>query len=106
MFELVKKTMFTGLGLAYMTKEKIEERSKDLIEKWKLSEKEGKELMDELKKKSDEAKKEAQQHVEKLVEETLEKMNVATKDDLKNLEERLRNEINEATKTEWQLLTF
>ena len=84
--------MFTGLGLAYMTKEKIEERSKDLIEKWKLSEKEGKDLVDELKKKSEEAKTNAQQQVEKLVSKTIEKMNIASKEDLEKLEKKLRKE--------------
>ena len=99
MFELIKKAMFTGLGVAYMTKEKIEELSKDLIEKGKLSEKEGKEFVEELKKKSEEAKKGAQEQIENVVNTTFKKMNVATQKDLDNLEERLRKEFN-ASKTE------
>ena len=94
MFDLIKKAMFTGLGIAYMTKEKIEDLSKDLIEKGKLSEKEGKEFVEELKKKSEEAKKGAQEQIENVVNTTFKKMKVATQNDLDNLEERLRKEFN------------
>ena len=98
MFELIKKTMFTGLGVAYMTKEKLEELSKELIEKGKLSEKEGREFADELKKKSDEAKKGVQEQVEKMVNSTLKKMNAATMDDLNELEQKLRKEFRQTKK--------
>ena len=94
MFDLIKKAMFTSLGLAYMTKEKLEELSNDLIEKGKLSEKEGKEFVEELKKKSEEAKKGAQEQIEKVVATTLKKMKVATQDDLRAVEEKLRKEFN------------
>ena len=94
MFDLIKKAMFTGLGVAYMTKEKLEELSKEFIEKGKLSEQEGREFAEELKKKSDEAKKSVQEQVEKIVTTTLKKMNAATKADLDELEQRLRTEFN------------
>ena len=93
MFDLIKKAMFTGLGVAYMTKEKIEELARDLTEKGKLSEKEGKEFVEELKKKSEEARKGAQEQIEKVVNTTLKKMNVATQDDLQNLEKKIRREL-------------
>ena len=93
MFDLIKKAMFTGLGVAYMTKEKIEELARDLTEKGKLSEKEGKEFVEELKKKSEEARKGAQEQIEKVVNTTLKKMNVATQDDLQNLEKKMRREL-------------
>ena len=44
MFDLIKKTMLTGVGLAAMTKDKVEELAKELSKKGKLSEKEGKDL--------------------------------------------------------------
>ena len=56
MIDLIKKTFLTGVGLAFMTKEKITEISKEIIEKGKLSEKEGRELVEELLKKSEKAK--------------------------------------------------
>jgi polyhydroxyalkanoate synthesis regulator phasin len=57
MFDIIKKTMLTGVGLAAMTKDKVEELAKELAEKGKLSEKEGRDLVDELLKKSEQARK-------------------------------------------------
>ena len=55
MFDLIKKTLLTGVGLAVMTKEKVEELGKDLASQAKLSEHEGKEFVDHLLKQSDTA---------------------------------------------------
>ena len=89
MFDLIKKAMFTGLGLAFMTKEKIEEFSKEIVEKGKLSEAEGKEFIDELQKKSEEAKEKFEAQIESVVKDTLKKMNIATRDDFLRLEKQL-----------------
>ena len=48
MFELIKKTLLTGVGLAVMTKDKVEELGKDLASQARLSENEGKEFVDHL----------------------------------------------------------
>ncbi|MBW2035295.1 MAG: hypothetical protein JRI94_17255 [Deltaproteobacteria bacterium] len=49
MNDLIRKVVLTGIGLAALTKEKIEEVVKEVVEKGKLSEKEGKEFIDSLK---------------------------------------------------------
>ena len=46
MFELIKKTLLTGVGLAVMTKDKVEELGKELASQAKLSENEGKEFVE------------------------------------------------------------
>jgi polyhydroxyalkanoate synthesis regulator phasin len=89
MLDLMKKAIFTGLGLAFMTKEKIEEFSKEIIEKGKLSETEGKEFIDELHKKSEEARKKLQEQIQIAVNNTLKKMNIATRDDISRVEKQL-----------------
>lgn len=55
MFDLIKKTLLTGVGLAVMTKDKVEELGKDLASQAKMSEHEGKEFVDHLLKQSDTA---------------------------------------------------
>lgn len=90
MFDLMKKTMLTGLGLAFLTKDKIEELSKEFIEKGKLSEKEGRQFIDELSKKSEEARKKVEGQIEKVVKETVKKMNLATRDDVLNVEKQVK----------------
>jgi len=90
MIDLIKKTLFTGVGLAFLTKEKLEELSKTLIELGKLSEQEGKKLIEELSKKAEDARNQIKGQVEKSVKDTLDKMNLATKADLLNLEKKLQ----------------
>jgi polyhydroxyalkanoate synthesis regulator phasin len=89
MLDLMKKAIFTGLGLAFMTKEKIEEFSKEIIEKGRLSDTEGKKFIDELQNKSEEARKKLQEQIQSAVNHTLKKMNIATKDDISRVERKL-----------------
>jgi len=56
-----------------------------------MSEKEGKELIDELLKKSEQARKDLETKVEDTVRKVLEKMAVATKEDIDSLSERIKN---------------
>ena len=91
MFDLIKKTMLTGVGLAAMTRDKVEELARELIEKGEMTEKEGKDLVDEFMKKSEQAKKDLETKVEGIVEKVLGKMNLATKEDIRRLEEKIRH---------------
>ena len=91
MFELIKKTMLTGVGLAAMTRDKVEELAKELTEKGEMTEKEGKELVNELVKKSEKARKDLEKRVEDTVHKVLEKMDVATKKDLAKLEKKIKS---------------
>lgn len=77
MFDLIKKAMFTGIGVASLTKEKIEEIAADFIHKGNLTENEGRKLVDELMKKSEDSQEEIKKQLETLVHATLEKMQVA-----------------------------
>lgn len=85
MFDIIKKVMLTGVGLAAMTKDKVEELAGDLVKKGKLSEKDGRELVDDLLKKSEKAKKDLEKDIEKVVKNTMKKMNFARAEDLSNL---------------------
>jgi polyhydroxyalkanoate synthesis regulator phasin len=57
MIDLIKKTLLAGVGLAAMTKDKVEELAEELTEEGELSEKEAKELLNDLLKRSKRAKK-------------------------------------------------
>lgn len=88
--ELIRKTVLTGIGLAALTKEKIEEVVKEVVEKGKLSEKDGKEFIDELLKKSEGAREKVEGQIEKAVQATLKKMNLVTRDDLSKLAKQIK----------------
>lgn len=91
MIELVKKTLLTGVGVAALTKEKIEEVAKDFVEKGKMTEQEGRDLVDDLVKRSDESRIELQKLIEGKVQTILEKMDLAKKSEV----DALKNEIEE-----------
>jgi len=90
MLDIARKTILLGIGLASMTRDKIEEAAKKIAEEDKLSKEEGRKLAEDLLKQSDEAKKNLKDQVEKLVENTLEKLNIPSRKDLQKLEERIK----------------
>ena len=90
MLDFVKKTMSVGLGLAFLTKEKIEDLANDFVKEGKLSKKEGKKFMDDLSKRSKDARKKMEDKLEKAVKVTLEKMNLPSRDDFLKLEKQVK----------------
>ncbi len=93
MSDLFKKAMYMGVGLAELTREKLEEFSREMIEKGELSEKEGRRLVDEMLRKSEEARKSLEKKVDATVEKALGRINIATRDDLEELEKKLNRKI-------------
>ena len=89
MFELFKKTIWLGAGLAVMTTEKIEEAVTEIIKKGQLSEKEGKELMADLVEQSKNAKRKLAEKVEKIINHTLQKMNIPNRKEMEELRARV-----------------
>jgi len=87
--DFVKKGMLIGIGLATLTREKIEQTIDELIKKGEMSEKEGKEALDDLVKKSKEVRKELTDKVEKTVADTLKKLNIPTRKEFSELEEKI-----------------
>ena len=82
MLDLIKKTLLTGVGLAAVTKEKIEELGKELAKSAELSEKEGRELVDDLTKRREQAQKDLQERMDKTVRETVDRLHLASKEDI------------------------
>lgn len=100
MNDLVRKVFLTGIGLAALTKEKIEGVVKEAVDKGKLTEKDGKEFVDELLKKSEDAREKIEKDIEKAVQDSLKKMNIVTRDEFTKLEKQvkqLRKEDKEST---------
>jgi polyhydroxyalkanoate synthesis regulator phasin len=90
MFDLIKKTILAGVGFAALTRDKVEQLAKEYIEKGEMTEKQGRELVDEFMKKSEQARKDIETKLEDTVQKVLKKMNLATKADVAGLEERLK----------------
>ena len=89
MFELIKKTIFIGAGLAAMTAEKIEAAVAEIVKKGEISEKEGKELVADLIEKSKETRLELGAKIEKMISDTLQRLHIPTQKDLEELKARI-----------------
>ena len=89
MVDLIKKALYTGVGLAVLTKEKAEELVKELSEQAKLSEQEGKELFDGLLKQSEHARNDLQTKLDETVLAVVNRLNLATKDEVSSLKAKI-----------------
>jgi polyhydroxyalkanoate synthesis regulator phasin len=85
MFDLIKKTLLTGVGLAVMTKDKVEELGKEFASQAKLSELEGKEFVDHLLKQSEIARKDFESRISSAAQKAVSGLNLASKDEVAKL---------------------
>lgn len=85
MMDELKKVLLAGIGLTSMTIDKADDFVKELVEKGRLTIDEGKELQQELKRKSE---GEAQAILNK-VNEKNQNVQYATKEDMARLEDKL-----------------
>ena len=93
MKETLKSMFYIGAGAAFLTKEKLEELKTELVNKGKVSQEEGKQLLEEMTQKSAEAKNQLEKKIQAAVVDQLKKCNVASADDvaeLKNQVEELK----------------
>lgn len=89
MIELMKKFMLTGLGLAVKTKDEIESIVNEMVKQGKMSEKEGELFLNELTAKYENQRKSLEQKIEKTVNDTLKRMNLATRKELEELQKEV-----------------
>jgi len=89
MLDAIYKTFLVGVGLAAVTKEKIDAHVNELVEKGRLSEKEGRDLAEDMLKKSEQARKDLQKRIETSVEQALHRLNLPSRQDLEKLATRI-----------------
>ena len=90
MLDLVRKTMLTGIGLALLAKDEMEDLAKEVVEKGKMTEKDGKKFLEELQKRYEDVQSKLEDRVEKTVKEFLKKADVVTGDELKAIKKEIR----------------
>lgn len=101
MIDLIKKAVLTGVGVASLTKEKIEDLAKELIVKGKMSEQEGEKLIEEMLSRAEESRNSMKNQTESLVQNTIAKMQLARVEDIERLKaevEKLREEVSSLQK--------
>jgi len=88
--DLLKKTLLAGVGLALKTWDEVEDLAKELVDKGKMTEKDGNKFVKDLQKRYEETQKKLEARVEKTVKEFLKKANVVTSDELKAVKKEVR----------------
>jgi polyhydroxyalkanoate synthesis regulator phasin len=89
MFELVKKSLFLGFGLATLTKEKLEDLGREVARQAKLSQSKAREFELELTNKAEEARQALGAEIDRRVDQTFAKVGVARSKDAIDLAARL-----------------
>ena len=89
MKETLKNILYTGIGIAFLTKEKVEELKADLIEKGKMSQEEGRQFVDDLLRRSEKARDQLDLWINKRVEERIAQFDMATRDELADLRRKV-----------------
>jgi polyhydroxyalkanoate synthesis regulator phasin len=87
---ILKKGLAFGLGLALASKEQVEKLIDELVKKGELSLEESKDIIDQWKQQTDERKAELQRIVREQIKQVIDKLDLVTKDELQQLEQRIR----------------
>jgi polyhydroxyalkanoate synthesis regulator phasin len=91
MLSIIKKSMLTGIGLALIAKDEVEDLVKELVNKGKMSENEGTKFLEDLQKRYDETQKKLEEKVQQAVKDFMKKADVVTGDELKGLKKEIRD---------------
>jgi len=93
MLEMARKVLLAGIGVVALTQEEAEKFVNKLIERGEIAEKDGrkliKDLMEKRKRKAAEVQDEAEDELDKRMEEVLARMNIASKSDIDSLNRKL-----------------
>ncbi|OGR61551.1 MAG: hypothetical protein A3J80_10615 [Desulfobacula sp. RIFOXYB2_FULL_45_6] len=89
MFEYLKKTLLTGVGLALRSKNELEDLAKEFAEKSRMSQDEAREFLKECEEKYEDAKEGFDKKVEIVIEKILKKLDLPSKSDIKALNDRI-----------------
>ncbi|MFP4039524.1 MAG: phasin family protein [Desulfosudaceae bacterium] len=90
MLDLIKKTMFAGIGLALKTKEEVETIAKELVKQAELSENEGKKFVNDFLKRYDESRDKLEEKVEQSVKDVVSRSSLATRDELTEIRDEIK----------------
>ncbi|MBU8912100.1 MAG: phasin family protein [Desulfobacterales bacterium] len=91
MFEYLKKSLLTGVGLALRSKNEIEDLAKEFAKNSEMNQTEAKDFLKECQKKYEDAKFDFDKKIEKTIEKILLKLDLPSKSDIKTLNDRIDN---------------
>ncbi len=87
---LLQKLFYAGIGLAYETKESLQKKIDELVEKNKLTKEEGKKILDDFVNKFEEKKEEYEKKLKDFIRKTVEDFKFVKRKDFEELQERVK----------------
>lgn len=90
MFDIMKKGMLAGIGLALKTWDEVEDMVQEIQKKGEMSEAEGRKFFEDVQKKYAEAQDKLEKRVEQTAKDFLKKTHIVTSDELKELKKEIR----------------
>jgi len=90
MFEIFKKSLFAGLGLAVVTKTKLENVLEKLVEEGKMSREEAEKMGQELLDSGEKQWTDFESRLQETVKGFLENMDISKASDVKKLEKKIK----------------
>ncbi|HEU0264896.1 MAG TPA: phasin superfamily protein [Geobacterales bacterium] len=89
MFEQLEKALMTGLGALSITQKKGEELVAEMRERYKMSEEEGKALLEKMQKARAEGESKLAEMVQSEMKRLLDKVGLVTREDYEQLQKRI-----------------
>jgi len=89
MFETIKKSLLTGVGLALRSKDEIEELAKEFAKQSKMDQTEAKQFLNECQQKYEDAKQGFDKKIEITIEKILGQLELPTRSEIKQLNLRI-----------------
>ncbi len=89
MAEMFKKFLYTSVGLVTSTSDSVQKLITDMVERGKLSEEEGKKVVDEFTAGTEDRRKEFEERLKNLIEDVMHKLSLPTRAQIDALEERI-----------------
>lgn len=100
MKDLIKNFLYTGVGLVALASEKVQSVVDDLVEQGKLSQEEGKKIVDDFFKTSESKREELENRIKKMTENLTGKLDFFSKEGVDSVRDRLEELEDKLTESE------
>lgn len=91
MLELIEKVVMTTIGVAAITQKKAEELVAEMKDRYKLSEEEGKNLVEKIQAMARENREKVREMAENEVQKVVERLGLVSVDELERLKKRVQD---------------
>ncbi|MCF8076852.1 MAG: phasin family protein [Desulfotignum sp.] len=89
MFDYVKKSLLTGVGMALRSKSEIRELAEELAKSTQMSQAEAKDFLEECQHRYEDARVKLDRRMEETVEKILKRLDLPTRSDIRDLNTRI-----------------